>query len=174
MSDLKLRKYGDPILRKKAKRVEKISYEERDLLSYMVRIMSENEGVGLAAPQIGMDKRIIIADIGKELLKIINPQILEGEGENSLSEGCLSLPEIFIPVNRANKIKIEGLSEDKKLLRLTIEGFLARIIQHEIDHLNGVLIIDYATLVKKEKIKNNLEKIANHTKMIFEVNKKKG
>lgn len=174
MSDLKLRKYGDPILRKKAKRVEKISYEERDLLSYMVRIMSENEGVGLAAPQIGMDKRIIIADIGKELSKIINPQILEGEGENSLSEGCLSLPEIFIPVNRANKIKIEGLSEDKKLLRLTIEGFLARIIQHEIDHLNGVLIIDYATLVKKEKIKNNLEKIANHTKMIFEVNKKKG
>lgn len=171
MSDLKLRKYGDPILRKKAKRVEKISYEERDLLSYMVRIMSENEGVGLAAPQIGMDKRIIIADMGKELLKIINPQILEGEGENSLSEGCLSLPEIFIPVNRANKIKIEGLNEDKKLLRLTIEGFLARIIQHEIDHLNGVLIIDYATLVKKEKIKNNLEKIVNHTKMIFEVNK---
>jgi len=171
MPDLKLRKYGDPILRKKAKRVEKISYEERDLLSYMVRIMSENEGVGLAAPQIGMDKRIIIADMGKELLKIINPQILEGEGKNSLSEGCLSLPEIFIPVNRANKIKIEGLNEDKKLLRLTIEGFLARIIQHEIDHLNGVLIIDYATLVKKEKIKNNLEKIANHTKMIFEVNK---
>lgn len=171
MSDLKLRKYGDPILRKKAKRVEKISYEERDLLSYMVRIMSENEGVGLAAPQIGMDKRIIIVDMGKELLKIINPQILEEEGGNSLSEGCLSLPEIFIPVNRANKIKIEGLNEDKKLLRLTIEGFLARIIQHEIDHLNGVLIIDYATLVKKEKIKNNLEKIANHTKMIFEVNK---
>lgn len=173
MSDLKLRKYGDPILRKKAKRVEKISYEERDLLSYMVRIMSENEGVGLAAPQIGMDKRIIIADMGKELLKIINPQILEGEGENSLSEGCLSLPEIFIPVNRANKIKIEGLNEDKKLLKLTIKGFLARIIQHEIDHLNGVLIIDYATLLKKEKIKNNLEKIANHTKMIFEVNKQK-
>ena len=171
MSDLKLRKYGDPILRKKAKRVKKISYEERDLLSYMVKIMSENEGVGLAAPQIGMDKRIIIADMGKKLLKIINPQILEEEGENSLSEGCLSLPEIFIPVNRANKIKIEGLNEDKKLLRLTIAGFLARIIQHEIDHLNGVLIIDYATLVKKEKIKNNLEKIANHTKMIFEVNK---
>lgn len=171
MSDLKLRKYGDPILRKKAKRVEKISYEERDLLSYMVKIMSENEGVGLAAPQIGMDKRIIIADMGKKLLKIINPQILEEEGGNSLSEGCLSLPEIFIPVNRANKIKIEGLNEDKKLLRLTIAGFLARIIQHEIDHLNGVLIIDYATLVKKEKIKNNLEKIANHTKMIFEVNK---
>lgn len=173
MSNLRLRKYGDPILRKKAKRVEKIGYEERDLLSYMVRIMSENEGVGLAAPQIGMDKRIIIADTGKGLLKIINPQILEkGQGRDSLSEGCLSLPEIFIPVNRANKIKIEGLSEDKKLVRLTIEGFLARIIQHEIDHLNGVLIIDYASSVKKEEIKDNLEKIVNHTKMILEVKKK--
>jgi len=173
MSDLRLRKYGDPILRKKAKWVEKISYEERDLLSYMVRIMSENEGVGLAAPQIGMDKRIIIADTGKELLKIINPQILEKEGEDSLSEGCLSLPEIFVPINRANKIKIEGLNEDKKLVKLIIEGFLARIIQHEIDHLNGVLIIDYASPAKKEKIKDNLEKIANHTKIILEVKGKR-
>jgi len=89
-------------------------------------------------------------------LKLINYQILEGE--NSLSEGCLSLPEIFVPVNRANKIKIEGLNEDKKLINLTIEGFLARIIQHEIDHLNGILIIDHASSIKREKIKNNLKK----------------
>jgi len=173
MSDLRLRKYGDPVLRKKAKWVEKISSEERDLLSYMVKIMSENEGVGLAAPQVGIDKKIIIADTGKELLKLINPQILEGEGENSLSEGCLSLPEIFIPVNRANKIKIEGLDANKKLIRLTIEGFLARIIQHEIDHLNGVLIIDHASSIKRKKIENNLKKIANYTKMILEVKKKR-
>lgn len=89
-------------------------------------------------------------------MKLINYQILEGE--NSLSEGCLSLPEIFVPVNRANKIKIEGLNEDKKLINLTIEGFLARIIQHEIDHLNGILIIDHASSIKREKIKNNLKK----------------
>ncbi len=173
MSDLKLRKYGDPILREKARWVEKISSEERDLLFYMTKIMSENEGVGLAAPQVGIDKRIIIADTGKELLKLINPQILEEEGDDSLSEGCLSLPEIFIPVNRANKIKIEGLNENKKLINLTIEGFLARIIQHEIDHLNGVLIIDHASSIRKKKIKNNLEKIAEHTKMILEVKKKR-
>jgi peptide deformylase len=171
MFDLRLHKYGDPILREKAKWVEKIGSEERDLFSYMVKIMSKNEGIGLAAPQVGIDKKIIIADTGKELLKLINPQILEKEGEDSLSEGCLSLPEIFVPVNRANKIKIEGLNEDKKLVRLTIEGFLARILQHEIDHLNGVLIIDYASSIEKEKIKNNLERIANHTKMILKIKK---
>ena len=173
MFDLRLRKYGDPILRKKAKWVEKVGSEERDLLSYMIRIMSKNEGIGLAAPQVGIDKKIIIADTGKELLKLINPQILEKEGEDSLSEGCLSLPEVFVLVNRANKIKIEALSEDKKLVKLTIKGFLARIIQHEIDHLNGVLIIDYASSIKKEKMKNNLEEIANHTKMILETKKER-
>ena len=173
MSDLRLRKYGDPILRKKVRWIEKVGYEEKDLLSYMVKIMYKNEGVGLAAPQVGVDKRIIIADTGKELLKLINPQILEGEGEDSLSEGCLSLPEVFVPINRANKIKIEGLNEDKKLVRLTIEGFLARILHHEIDHLNGVLIIDYASSIKKEKIKSSLEKIANHTKMILAIKKRR-
>jgi peptide deformylase len=74
MSDLRLRKYGDPILRKKARWIEKVGYEERDLLSYMVKIMYKNEGVGLAAPQVGVDKRIIIADTGKDLLKLINPR----------------------------------------------------------------------------------------------------
>ncbi|MCD6231573.1 peptide deformylase [Candidatus Aerophobetes bacterium] len=173
MFDLRVRKFGDPILREKAKWVEKITSEERDLLFCMARIMAENEGVGLAAPQLGINKRIIIADTGKSLLKLINPQILEREGEDLLSEGCLSLPEVFVPVNRASKIKIEGLNENKKIINLTIEGFLARIIQHEIDHLNGVLIIDYASPERKEKIKNNLEKIANHTRMILKVKEKR-
>jgi len=173
MFDLRVRKFGDPILREKAKWVEKITSEERDLLFRMARIMAENEGVGLAAPQLGINKRIIIADTGKSLLKLINPQILEKEGEDLLSEGCLSLPEVFVPVNRASKIKIEGLNENKKIINLTIEGFLARIIQHEIDHLNGVLIIDYASPGRKEKIKNNLEKIANHTRMILKVKEKR-
>ena len=172
MSNLRLRRYGDPILRRKAKWVERISSEERGLLSSMAKIMYENEGIGLAAPQIGVDKRIIIVDTGKGLLKLINPQVIEEEGEDSLSEGCLSLPEIFVPVNRAKRIRIEGLNEDKKLVKLRIEGFLARVIQHEIDHLNGVLIIDYATEKRMRRIKDNLERIANHTKMVLEIENK--
>ncbi|RLE07118.1 peptide deformylase [Candidatus Aerophobetes bacterium] len=172
MSSLRLRRYGDPILRRKAKWVERISSEERGLLSSMAKIMYENEGIGLAAPQIGVDKRIIIVDTGKGLLKLINPQVIEEEGEDSLSEGCLSLPEIFVPVNRAKKIRIEGLNEDKKLVKLRIEGFLARVIQHEVDHLNGVLIIDYATEKRMRRIKDNLERIANHTKMVLEIENK--
>jgi len=163
MSNLRLRRYGDPILRRKAKWV---------LLSSMAKIMYENEGIGLAAPQIGVDKRIIIVDTGKGLLKLINPQVIEEEGEDSLSEGCLSLPEIFVPVNRAKRIRIEGLNEDKKLVKLRIEGFLARVIQHEVDHLNGVLIIDYATEKRMRRIKDNLERIANHTKMVLEIENK--
>jgi len=172
MSNLRLRRYGDPILRRKAKWVERISSEERGLLSSMAKIMYENEGIGLAAPQIGVDKRIIIVDTGKGLLKLINPQVIEEEGEDSLSEGCLSLPEIFVPVNRAKRIRIEGLNEDKKLVKLRIEGFLARVIQHEVDHLNGVLIIDYATEKRMRRIKDNLERIANHTKMVLEIENK--
>jgi len=172
MSNLRLRRYGDPILRRKAKWVERVSSEERGLLSSMAKIMYENEGIGLAAPQIGVDKRIIIVDTGKGLLKLINPQVIEEEGEDSLSEGCLSLPEIFVPVNRAKRIRIEGLNEDKKLVKLRIEGFLARVIQHEVDHLNGVLIIDYATEKRMRRIKDNLERIANHTKMVLEIENK--
>jgi len=99
---------------------------------------------------------------------LINPQILE-EGKNSLSEECVSLPEIFVRVNRAKKIKVEGLNDEGKLIKLRVEDFLARVIQHGIDHLNGTLIIDYATEIRKEKIEDNLGKIANHTRMIFEV-----
>ncbi|MEA3485775.1 MAG: peptide deformylase [Candidatus Aerophobetes bacterium] len=172
MSNLRLRKYGDPILRRKVKWVERVSSKERNLLSNMAKIMHKNEGIGLAAPQIGVDKRIIIVDTGKGLLKLINPQVLEREGKDSLSEGCLSLPEVFVPVNRATAIKVEGLNEDKKLTRLIIKGFLARVIQHEVDHLNGMLIIDYATEKRMEKIKDNLEKIANHTKMLGEIENK--
>ncbi|MCD6473030.1 peptide deformylase [Candidatus Aerophobetes bacterium] len=169
MDNLKLHKYGDPILRKQAELVKKINPEEKELLSNMAKIMYKNEGIGLAAPQVGINKRIIIVHTDNGLLKLINPQILEKEGEDSLSEGCLSLPEIFVQVNRAKRIKVEGLNEEGKLIKLRAEDFLARVIQHEIDHLNGVLIIDYATETRKEKIRGNLEKIANHTKMIFEV-----
>jgi len=172
MSNLRLRKYGDPILRRKAVWVENVSSKERDLLSNMAKIMYQNEGIGLAAPQIGVDKRIIIVDTGKGLLKLINPRILEMEGESSLSEGCLSLPEVFVPVDRATAIKVEGLNEDKKLIKLAIKGFLARVVQHEVDHLNGMLIIDYATDERRNRIKDNLEKIANHTKMLLEVENK--
>jgi len=169
MSNLRLRKYGDPILRRKAERVENVSSRERDLLSNMAKIMYENEGIGLAAPQIGVGKRIIVVDTRRGLLYLINPNILESEGENHLSEGCLSLPEIFVPVSRATAIKVEGLNEDNKLVKLTIEGFLARVIQHEVDHLNGVLIIDYATEERRKRIKDNLEKIANHTRVLLEL-----
>ncbi len=169
MFDIRIRKYGDPILRREVRLVEKIGAEEKEILSDMAKIMYENEGVGLAAPQIGIDRRLIVVDTKKKLLKLINPKILEKEGKDSLSEGCLSLPEIFVRVNRAKKIAIEGLNENGEMVRLDAKDFFARVIQHEIDHLNGILIIDYATKERKERIKNDLEKLSNHTEILLKI-----
>ena len=153
--------YGEPILRKKASKVDKIDEHYIDIMNKMLETMRSNDGVGLAAPQIGISKQILVADCGEKenLIKLINPSILKNSGEETAKEGCLSIPGIEIDVTRASSIEVEGLNEKGKSIRIKAEGLLARVLQHEIDHLNGILIVDYASPVSRVFVKRQLKKL---------------
>lgn len=167
-----IRKYGDPILRKICQPVEKIGKIEKHTFSQMAEVLFKNHALGIAAPQIGLPWRIIAVRTDGRLLHLVNPTILEKEGEDVLTEGCLSIPEVFIKVPRFQKIKVQGVDEKGEKITVKAEGMLARVLQHEIDHLNGVLIIDYATEKKKDKIKDKLEQLADYTKMLLKIKNK--
>jgi peptide deformylase len=138
-------KKGDPILREKAKEVKEINDSILRLLDNMKETMYAANGVGLAAPQIGVSKRVIVVDIGdEELFELINPQIVFSEGLETDTEGCLSVPGIVGEVARAKKIKIKGLNRQGKTVEIEAEDLLARAFQHEMDHLEGILFIDKA------------------------------
>ncbi len=156
---LQIKIYGEPILRKKASKVNKISKNDISIMEKMVEIMHNSEGVGLAAPQIGISKQIIVVRDDNGVIKLINPVILKKEGEEEAKEGCLSIPDIYVDVKRANQILVEGINEKEKEVTIEAEGLTARIIQHEIDHLNGVLIVDYASPVSKVLVKKQLKKL---------------
>ena len=141
----KIVQIGESVLRKKCKVVEKIDEKIIQLLDDMADTMYESDGVGLAAPQVGILKRIFVVDAmdGAGSRVFINPEILEKSGEQTDEEGCLSLPGRHKPVKRANKIKIKALDVNGNEFVLDAEEFLARAIQHEYDHLEGVLFIDH-------------------------------
>ncbi len=141
------------LLRKKSKRVKEITEETRKLVSEMKEAMEKENGVGLAAPQLGFLERIILVKENNEASAFINPVILEKSKENDvLEEGCLSVPGFCLEIKRPNRIKIKALDLEGKELSLELKDLTARIFQHETDHLNGVLIVDYLPL--KDKIKN--------------------
>ena len=156
---LKIRLFGDPVLRKKAKPVRKIEQAHRDILSEMARLMLDSGGVGLAAPQVGVAESMIVADIGKGLYKLINPKILKKEGRQVLEEGCLSIPGVCIKVKRAKKVVVAAQDEFAKPLTIEAEDLLACVLQHEIDHLKGKMIPDYASFFEKLKIKRKLAEL---------------
>jgi peptide deformylase len=145
-----VRIYPDPILIKKAAPVEHIDGKIKALIDKMAEVMYAYKGVGLAAPQVGISERIIIADIGEGLRALINPEIVEGEGESILEEGCLSLPDIELAVKRKQKILVRGWGVDGKEVNDEVLDFLGRVYQHEIDHLNGILIIHHISRLKRE------------------------
>lgn len=161
---LKIRTLGDPVLRKKSARIKKVTAEHRELLSKMARLMYEDEGVGLAAPQVGVSLAMIVADTGKGLYKLINPKIVKAGGSQANKEGCLSVPGVCIKVRRANIVGIEALDENGDPLNLEAEGLLACVFQHEIDHLHGKLIVDYAPLLEKIRIAKTLKTLRKKTK----------
>lgn len=134
---------GNPILRQKANPVSKITKSEQKLIDDMFETMEENEGVGLAAPQIAVPKRIFVARWEGERYAIVNP-IIEWRSDEMVigMEGCLSIPGVQAEVNRHLKVRVRGLDRNGKTIVLEPEGWLARIFQHEIDHLDGILIID--------------------------------
>ena len=132
----------DDVLRKKSQYVDELNVKIVKLLDDMAETMYLAKGIGLAAPQVGILIRAIVVDPGDGLLKLINPEIVEQEGEQQGIEGCLSIPEIVGEVVRPNRVKVKAINENKKNVELEGVGLLARALCHEIDHLDGVLFID--------------------------------
>jgi len=142
--------YPDPVLRAKAAPVRNIDGAVERLLANMADTMYAFKGVGLAAPQIGVSKRLVVVDIGNGLLQLVNPEILQAAGQERGKEGCLSLPGLWGEVDRATEIVVRCLDKKGSEMRFRATGFLARVLQHEIDHLDGILFIDRAVSVVRE------------------------
>lgn len=137
-----IRILGDEILRKKSKDVVKIDEKILELITDMKETMIEFDGVGIAAPQVGVLKRIIVVMDGKKVIALINPVIYEKEGEAIDSEGCLSVKKRTVMVKRPTRIKVKALNEAGERVCFTAENYYAREICHEVDHLDGILIVD--------------------------------
>jgi peptide deformylase len=144
---LQLRLYPDALLRTKASSVKDVNGAVRGLMEAMRSFMAEHKAIGLAAPQVGIAQRVFVADIGDGLLALANPEICAPDGEDVLREGCLSLPNMQVDVPRAQSVIVRGLSADGMETELEVRGLMARVVQHEIDHLNGLLIIDHGPAI---------------------------
>ncbi|HZG74483.1 MAG TPA: peptide deformylase [Paenibacillus sp.] len=146
-------KHPDPVLREIAKPVPKVTPNIQKLLTDMAETMYDAPGVGLAAPQIGISKRVIVIDVGDDhgLIEMVNPEIVESGGEQLGPEGCLSIPGLQGDVKRKDRLKVKGLDRNGDEIVIEADGFLSRAFQHEIDHLNGVLYIDIAERVYEPK-----------------------
>ena len=144
MDESKIVTYGNDILRAKAEDIQEIDQEIRDLIPRMYQIMYDSRGVGLAGPQIGISKRIFVYDIGEGPHALINPNIVKSTGEVWGIEGCLSIPGLQGEVPRADRITVTGLDENGEQVKINAEDYLARVFQHEIDHLDGMMFIDRA------------------------------
>lgn len=162
---LDIYKYGDDVLKLKTKEIKNINEKIIKLKELMVTTMhNTRSGVGLAAPQVGESIQLSVIDLSmgqneKELVVLINPEILEAEGKHMDDEGCLSFPGITAPVNRNTRILLKNIDINGNEVRLEIEGYLARVIQHEIDHLNGVLIIDRVSSLRRQMIKKEIKRL---------------
>lgn len=162
MAKLDVLHYPDPRLRIKAKAISEVDEGIRKLAEDMFETMYDAPGVGLAATQVNVHKRILVADVSEthdQPVCLINPKILAAEGDQETEEGCLSVPGIFELVHRAERIKVEALALDGKPQQLEAEGLLAVCIQHEIDHLDGKLFVDYLSRLKRNRIRKKLEKL---------------
>lgn len=165
MAILKILKVPDPFLKKKVKEVEKITEDVLKILDDMAETMYYSNGIGLAASQVGLDMRLVTIDISteerkSELIKMINPEIIAQEGEFVMEEGCLSVPEIRDEVKRAKYVKFRYLDEKGKEVIKEDEGLLARVVQHEIDHLDGIVFLDRLSPLKKAIYYRRLKKEA--------------
>ena len=156
--ELKIRKLPDPVLRKVAAKVVKVGDSDRHVLLLMAKAMYINQGVGLAALQVGIDRQLAVIDVGDGLIKLINPVIIRREGSETQEEGCLSVPGEYVRVKRSKKVTVNFLKEGGEAVQLKADGLLARAIQHEIDHLSGCLIVDYLNPIKKMLVKRRFRK----------------
>lgn len=153
MAILEIKTAGDPVLKQQCTEVEKIDKRIRKLLDDMAETMYDSEGIGIAAPQVGVPIRAVVVDVEKKRYDLINPVITYREGSVIDSEGCLSCPDFFGEVERAEKIRVKYKTRFNKEKEIDAEGLLARCIQHEVDHLNGRLFIDIAKNITRGKKK---------------------
>jgi peptide deformylase len=159
MPVLQVRRYGDPILRQKAAPVAEVTPEVQRIIADMVETMYHQVGIGLAAPQVGIPIRLILVDDGSRGPRaFINPAILERRGSIRGEEGCLSIPGIFGEVERSEWIRVEATDAEGQLIAFEARGLQARVIQHEMDHLDGVLFIDRLPPVTRDRIKKKIQK----------------
>jgi peptide deformylase len=153
--------YPDPRLRHLAETVERVDDQIRALIDDMAETMYQAPGIGLAAPQINVPRRVIVIDTSttkSDLLVLVNPEIIDHQGEQTLEEGCLSVPGIYETVTRAERIKVRALDRHGKQFELETSELLATCIQHEIDHLEGKLFVDYLSRLKQQRIRKKMQK----------------
>ena len=161
MAILNILHYPDPRLRNRAKAVGAVTDVHRQLIQDMLQTMYAAPGIGLAAIQVGVAERVIVVDVsdnGDEPLGLINPEILSKEGSEVMQEGCLSVPGVYEEVERAERIRVRALGADGQRLEFDADGLLAVCIQHEIDHLDGKLFVDYLSDLKRQRIRKRIEK----------------
>ncbi len=161
MAIRKILHYPDPRLRRKALPVDTVDDEIRTLIDDMAETMYQAPGMGLAAPQIDVSKRVLVIDISEarnDLRVFVNPELLTQEGEQTMEEGCLSVPGVYEEVTRAEKVTVRALGRDGKPFELEADGLLATCVQHEIDHLNGKLFVDYLSRFKQQRVRKKLAK----------------
>jgi peptide deformylase len=163
MAKLEILHFPDPRLRKRAVPVEKVDDDIRRLVDDMLETMYEAPGIGLAATQVNVQRQVIVIDISEHRdapLVLINPEILSREGEEEMEEGCLSVPGYYETVRRADRVRVRALNRDGESVEMDADGLLAVCIQHEMDHLDGKLFVDYLSPLKRSRIQKKLEKLA--------------
>ncbi len=169
MALLGILKYPDPFLKTKAKKVDSIDAGIKALIRDMTETMYQARGVGLAATQVGVDKRVVVLDVpqesdgerkerGKNLRALINPEIIGSSGSTKFEEGCLSIPGINADVVRASHLLVMALDKEGKAIEFEADGLLAIAVQHEIDHIDGILFIDRLSRLKRDLIKRKIKK----------------
>ncbi|HQU14486.1 MAG: peptide deformylase [Chromatiales bacterium 21-64-14] len=161
MALLQILHYPDPRLRHRARAVERVDDTIRRLIDDMLETMYTAPGVGLAAVQVGVDCRVVVVDVSEDHsapLALVNPEILTRDGEEEMQEGCLSVPGVYETVQRAQRVRFRALGRDGRPFEQEADGLLAVCVQHELDHLDGRLFVDYLSELKRQRIRKRLEK----------------
>ncbi|QKT03491.1 peptide deformylase [Ectothiorhodospiraceae bacterium 2226] len=166
MALLNILHFPDPRLRTRAEPVQQVDEALRTLVDDMLETMYDAPGIGLAATQVNVHKRVIVIDVSEDRsqpLCLINPEILGRDGVEQMDEGCLSVPGVYETVERAERVKVRALGRDGEPFEIDADGLLAVCIQHEMDHLEGKLFVDYLSELKRQRIRKKLEKLRRQT-----------
>ena len=161
MSLLDILYYPDPQLRRTASTVDNVDGKTADLVDHMLETMYAAPGIGLAATQVNIHQRVVVVDVSEEYdtpLTLINPEILLSEGEGEMQEGCLSIPGVYETVKRPAEVRIAAIDREGNPFEMDADGLLAVCIQHELDHLDGKLFVDYLSPLKRNRIRKRMEK----------------